>query len=94
MIEAKSQFLAHMSHELRTPLNAVLGFAQILQLESLSAEQRGFVHEIHRAGSHLLELITELLDLSCIESGKLPAQMEAVRVQPVAAAPEIESPAR
>ncbi len=74
---AKGDFLSSMSHELRTPMNAILGFSQLLQLDrSLDARSAGFVHEILRAGHHLLELINELLDLARIESGKLSLSPE------------------
>ncbi len=71
---AKTEFLSHMSHELRTPLNAVMGFAQLLQLDDsdpLSVNQRRRVTLIHEAGDHLLQMISELLDLTRIESGQL-----------------------
>lgn len=68
--QAKSAFLSRMSHELRTPMNAILGFSQILEMDgSLTEEQRRDVREIVIAGTHLLELINEVLDLSRIESG-------------------------
>ena len=71
---AKSEFLALMSHELRTPLNAILGFSEILRDEStrkLDAKRYlEYVNSIHGSGSHLLRLITEILDLSKIEAGK------------------------
>ncbi|MBX3620581.1 MAG: PAS domain S-box protein [Rhizobacter sp.] len=69
---AKTQFLSRMSHELRTPLNAVLGFAQLLTLDStqpLSPSQRARVDHISQAGAHLLAMINDVLDLSRIESG-------------------------
>ncbi len=78
---AKSEFLSRMSHELRTPMNAILGFAQILESEPISAEQRDFAQEIVRAGSHLLELIDELLDLSRIEAGKMLIVLQQVPVR-------------
>lgn len=71
---AKSEFLSNMSHELRTPLNAVLGFAQLLlssNREPLSERQQRSVQHILQAGEHLLTLITEILDLTRIEAGKL-----------------------
>jgi PAS domain S-box-containing protein len=77
---AKSEFLAHMSHELRTPMNAILGFGQVLELETQDPRQREQVGEILRAGAHLLDLIDELLDLSRIESGRLSAVIEAVEL--------------
>jgi len=74
---AKGEFLSSMSHELRTPMNAILGFSQLLQLErSLDTRSAGFVHEILRAGHHLLQLINEVLDLARIESGKLSLSPE------------------
>lgn len=72
---AKSEFLAHMSHELRTPMNAILGFADILQEEALTEEQRQYVQTIQRSASNLLTLINEILDFSKIEAGKLHIEM-------------------
>lgn len=77
---AKSEFLSSMSHELRTPLNAVLGFAQLLEHEGIDAKHRTWVHEIRRAGDHLLQLISDLLDLSRIEAGQLTVRPETVDV--------------
>ena len=78
--EAKSQFLSRMSHELRTPLNAILGFAQLLELDDLPAEQASSVGQIQRAGQHLLALINEVLDIARIEAGQLSVSPEAVHV--------------
>jgi len=78
---AKSEFLSGMSHELRTPMNAILGFGQLLDAEAsqgLTARQHGYVRQILRAGRHLLELITEVLDLARIEAGKLQVSLEPV----------------
>jgi PAS domain S-box-containing protein len=75
---AKNEFLSRMSHELRTPMNAILGFAQVLEIQPLGADQREFVEEIHHAGDHLLELINELLDLSRIEAGQLAVAIATV----------------
>ncbi|MES2152060.1 MAG: response regulator [Pseudomonadota bacterium] len=83
---AKSVFLATMSHELRTPLNAILGFAQILNSETLpsTAEQKkGFARHILQAGKHLLTLINEVLDLARVESGSLTMSIEPVALGPV-----------
>jgi PAS domain S-box-containing protein len=77
---AKSEFLSRMSHELRTPLNAILGFAQVLELDLADGRQREEVREILRAGEHLLQLISDLLDLSRIESGHLALSLEPVEL--------------
>ena len=69
--QAKSRFLAHMSHELRTPLNAILGYAQILRMIGQSERQISAARTIQQSGEHLLSLITDILDLSRIEAGKL-----------------------
>lgn len=78
---AKTEFLSNMSHELRTPLNAVLGFAQLLlssARDPLSERQQRSVRHILQAGEHLLTLITEILDLTRIEAGKLTLSPQAV----------------
>lgn len=79
--EAKTRFLSRMSHELRTPMNAILGFSQLLALDSeppLASEQKEYVEEIMNAGGHLLDLINEVLDLTRIESGKFHIQLRNV----------------
>ncbi|MDM8559727.1 response regulator [Candidatus Parabeggiatoa sp. HSG14] len=69
---AKSAFLANMSHELRTPLNAILGYTQIFKRDNtLSKIQQEGVNIIHRNGEYLLTLITDILDISKIEAGRL-----------------------
>jgi PAS domain S-box-containing protein len=82
---AKSEFLASMSHELRTPLNAILGFSQLMldEGEAIDADTRNGAQEIYRAGSHLLGIINDLLDLARIESGKLELQLKPVPVASV-----------
>lgn len=80
---AKSIFLSNMSHELRTPLNAILGFSQLLnsdQVEALTANQQDNVQEIYNAGSHLLKLINDVLDLEKIETDRLTLSIEKVSV--------------
>ena len=70
--QAKSNFLANMSHEIRTPLNAVLGYAQILQRNtSMDPKQKKAVKAIETSGTHLLELINDILDISKIEVGQV-----------------------
>ena len=70
--QAKSEFLANMSHELRTPLNGILGYAQILQsAEPLTERGQQGVSVITQCGTHLLNLINDILDLAKIEARKL-----------------------
>ena len=82
---AKSDFLSRMSHELRTPMNAILGFGQLLEMNSdgMNKIQHGQIKEILDAGEHLLVLINEVLDLARIESGKLEFSMEEVGINEV-----------
>jgi len=65
---AKSLFLANMSHEIRTPLNAILGYAQIMERECRDCPTGNRLHAITRSGEHLLELITNLLELVSSDS--------------------------
>ncbi len=84
---AKSSFLAHMSHELRSPLNAILGFAEIVRdmhfgTDTVERYARYGGH-IHEAGTHLLALIDDILDLAKVEAGKLelqPARFDLVEL--------------
>lgn len=82
---AKSVFLSSMSHELRTPMNAVLGFAQVLAGDTgLTARQHQQVEQILLGGSHLLNLINDLLDLARIESDQLTLQRQPVALADLA----------
>lgn len=78
----KSDFLANMSHELRTPLNVILGYSEIMRDGLLKARCEGECREhsriIHGAGSHLLSLINDVLDMSKIEAGKFELHLEPV----------------
>jgi len=81
--KAKTEFLSRMSHELRTPLNAVIGFSKLLRLDDvkpLSAEQLERVQHVENAGSHLLALVNDVLDLSRIESGEMSVSSQAVQL--------------
>jgi PAS domain S-box-containing protein len=77
---AKSEFLSRMSHELRTPLNAILGFGQLMELEASTAEQREYTDHIMKAGTHLLHLVNEVLDMTGIEAGGLRLSSEPMSV--------------
>lgn len=84
--KAKSDFLSSMSHELRTPMNAILGFSQLLLLDSkspISDQQRKNVGQILQSGEHLLSLIDDLLDLAKIESGKFHIAMDHQDIIPL-----------
>ena len=81
---AKSDFLSSMSHELRSPLNAILGFAQLMEIDTATtAAQKASIDQILHAGWYLLELINGILDLAQIESGKLSLSPEHVSLAEV-----------
>ena len=71
--QAKSKFLTHMSHELRTPMNAILGYSELLSLDSdnLTNDQKQSIESIISGGKHLMELISEILELSDINEGEI-----------------------
>lgn len=77
---AKNEFLSRMSHELRTPMNSVIGFAQLMDLQTQDPETKKNARAIFKAGQHLLSLINEVLDLARIEAGKLAVSLEPVPV--------------
>jgi len=83
---SKNQFLANMSHELRTPLNAIIGYAEILCEEAKEIEPEDLIADvtkIHQAGKHLLGLISDVLDLTKIESGKMNLTVESFELKPL-----------
>ncbi|MCB9703704.1 MAG: response regulator [Myxococcales bacterium] len=87
---AKSSFLASVSHELRTPLNAIIGYSELIleviedhAAEGVLAEIRTDIGRICDAGNHLLALVSDVLDLSKIESGRLTVSPAAVAVEPL-----------
>ena len=84
---AKSDFLSSMSHELRSPLNAILGFAQLMEMDTaaITPAQKASIDQILHAGWYLLELINGILDLAQIESGKLSMSQEQVSLVDVMA---------
>jgi PAS domain S-box-containing protein len=90
--KTKSQFLANMSHELRTPLNSVIGFSQILKKNRsnhLDDKEIKYTSNILKSGTHLLNLINDILDLSKIEAGKMELDCEKFNLYTVFS--EIES---
>jgi two-component system cell cycle sensor histidine kinase PleC len=80
---AKANFLANMSHELRTPLNAVIGFAELLAAGTsgpLTPQQSEYLEDIRGSGSHLLDVINDILDLSKADAGKIQLEQEDIHV--------------
>jgi len=81
--QAKSGFLANMSHELRTPMNAIIGYSEMLMEDAEDEgndEAASDLRKIHGAGTHLLSLINDVLDLAKIESGKMEVYLETFEV--------------
>ncbi len=86
---AKSKFLANMSHELRTPLNAIIGFSEIMELGMfgpLGADKyTEYSRDIRESGEYLLDVISDILDMSKIEAGGIRLSPEVVALEPVLA---------
>ncbi|VXC35688.1 hybrid sensor histidine kinase/response regulator [Pseudomonas sp. 8O] len=87
--EAKSVFLATMSHEIRTPLYGVLGTLELLGLTELSPQQRDYLDTVQRSSAVLLQLISDILDVSKIEAGQMA--IEDVELNPLELAEEVVS---
>src|SRR5438105_7708619 len=84
--EYKSQFVASMSHELRTPLNAIIGLTDMMVSHAPrfgTEKAQEPLQRVHRAGTHLLGLINQVLDLSKIEAGKLELNPQLVELAPL-----------
>ncbi len=82
----KSAFLANMSHELRTPLNAIIGYSELLQEDAELLDDQGLINDltkISKAGNHLLNLVSMVLDLSKIEAGKMELHLESFDIAPL-----------
>lgn len=84
---AKTDFLTNMSHELRTPLSAVIGFSEMIVQETFGPvgrpQYREFAADILHSGRHLLEVITDILDIAKAQSGTIPLRLRPVRPQSV-----------
>jgi two-component system cell cycle sensor histidine kinase PleC len=84
---AKSQFLANMSHELRTPLNAIIGFSEMMQRQLLgpigTEKYLDYIGGIRESGEHLLDLISDILDMSKMEAGKYELDVEPLHIAKV-----------
>ncbi len=83
----KTEFLVNMSHELRTPLNAILGFSEVIRDQMFgpaAAKYAEYARDIHNSGSHLLEIINDVLDLAKLEAGKLDLRESDVSVAKLA----------
>ncbi|MDQ6962445.1 MAG: ATP-binding protein, partial [Mariprofundaceae bacterium] len=80
-VQVKSEFIANMNHELRTPLNAIIGFSDLLReglVGPLSETQIDYINDIFDSGNRLLHLISDIMDLSKIESGMVELEPESV----------------
>ncbi|MGB0670185.1 MAG: sensor histidine kinase [Rhodospirillales bacterium] len=84
---AKSQFLANMSHELRTPLNAILGFSDVVRTETLGPVQpegyKAYAGHIHTAGSSLLRIVNDILEMAELDLGKLKLEIGPTNLKDV-----------
>ncbi|MCR8561676.1 response regulator [Mucilaginibacter sp. BJC16-A38] len=78
---AKSNFLANMSHEIRTPLNGIIGTAQLLSLSNLNAEQRELLQTLQSSSNLLINIISDILDLSKIEADKLTLHPKSANIR-------------
>ena len=80
----KSEFLASMSHELRTPLNAVIGFSEVLldrMFGEINDRQQEYLRDIWSSGKHLLQLLSDILDLSKVEAGRMDLERATFSVR-------------
>ena len=84
---AKTQFLANMSHELRTPLNAIIGFSEMMEQQLLgplgNQKYVDYIGGIRESGEHLLDLISDILDMSKIEAGKYELALEELNIHKI-----------
>ena len=84
---SKSEFLANMSHELRTPLNAIIGFSEVMLAQMFgpmgSEKYAEYSRDIHKSGQFLLDVISDILDMSKIEAGRLQLECDTLQVDAV-----------
>ncbi len=78
---SKNQFLANMSHEIRTPINAIVGIAHLLEQTNINREQKDFIDILNHSASTLLILISDILDLSKIEAGKIELEKKSFDIR-------------
>ncbi len=83
--QAKTRFLATLGHEVRTPMTGVLGMSELLLSTPLDETQRGYTQAIQNAGSHLLRLVNDALDIARIEAGKLQLQQHVFELRALVA---------
>ncbi len=87
--DQKTEFLAKVSHEIRTPLNAIIGFSEVMLEERFGKipidRYREYLRDINRSGTHVLELVNDLLDISKIEAGKLELDFSEVKMNDIIA---------
>ncbi len=77
----KSAFLANMSHEIRTPMNGILGFSELLKEPGLSGEeQRKYIKIIEKSGARMLNILSEIMDISKMESGQMDVSLQETNI--------------
>nr|WP_240969576.1 PAS-domain containing protein [Sneathiella limimaris] len=85
--KAKSQFLANMSHELRTPLNAIIGFSELLMMDDYSLvdkeKRKEYAADVNAAGTHLLQVINDILDVAKIEANQVNLVEQEIDVRAI-----------
>jgi signal transduction histidine kinase len=85
---AKTEFLANMSHELRTPLNAIIGFSEMMKVETFgpvgTEQYKEYIDDIHDSGSHLMDVINAVLDMSKIEAGQMDPNFTRIDMAEIA----------
>ena len=77
----KSAFLANMSHEIRTPMNGILGFSELLQEAETNKERLDYIRIIHESGNRLMNIISDLIDISKIEAGQVTIQKQSTDLE-------------